>query len=114
MEGVAQLVVFICSPYGGDIEVNTMRAKRYGRFAVAQGVTPVIPHLMYPQFLDENSPDERKQGLAMGLVLLERCDAIWIFGDHLSSGMTAEIASANKLGLPKIYFNTQCREIGRG
>ncbi|WP_241494499.1 hypothetical protein [Bacillus coahuilensis] len=41
-------VVFICSPYAGDIEGNVMRSKRYARFALTEGAVPIIPHLMYP------------------------------------------------------------------
>jgi hypothetical protein len=46
-------IVFICSPFAGDIEGNMKKAKSYGRFAISEGVVPVIPHLMYPQFLVE-------------------------------------------------------------
>jgi hypothetical protein len=37
-------------PFAGDLELNTIRARRYGRFAVTKNVVPIIPHLMYPQF----------------------------------------------------------------
>lgn len=56
-------IVFICSPFAGDIEGNIERAKRYGRFAVSEKVIPIIPHLMYPQFLYEDDPDERQLGI---------------------------------------------------
>ncbi len=48
--------MFICSPYADDVEANVMRAKRYGRFAVTEQAIPIVPHLMYPQFLFDDDP----------------------------------------------------------
>ncbi|WP_353892921.1 DUF4406 domain-containing protein [Proteinivorax hydrogeniformans] len=103
-------VVFICSPFAGDIEGNTLRAKRYGRFAVIQNAVPIIPHLMYPQFLKENDPKERQLGIGMGLVLLGKCHELWVFGDRISSGMTVEIKKAKDLKIPIRYFTVQCKQ----
>lgn len=61
-------IIFLCSPFAGDIEFNTARARRYGRFAVSKNTIPIIPHLMYPQFLYEDDPTERQLGIEMGLV----------------------------------------------
>ncbi len=105
-------IVFICSPFAGDVELNTMRAKRYGRFAVVQKVIPIIPHLMYPQFLQESEPDERQLGIDMGLVILSKCHELWVFGDNISSGMTIEIAKAKKWNKPIRYFSNECEETG--
>jgi len=108
-----QKIVFICSPFAGDIEGNTMRARRYGRFAMTEKVVPIIPHLMYPQFLEEDDPEERQLGIDMGLVLLGKCHELWVFGDHISSGMRIEIAKAKNLGIPIRYFSIKC-EVKRG
>ena len=53
-------IVYICSPYAGDVETNVDAARRYSRFAVEQGYIPVAPHLLFPQFLNEESPKERQ------------------------------------------------------
>ena len=45
-------LVYVCSPYAGDIETNVKNAKRYSRFAVDENAIPVTPHLLYPQFMD--------------------------------------------------------------
>lgn len=107
-------LVFICSPYGGDVDVNTLRAKRYGRFAVNQKTTPIIPHLMYPQFLNESDINERQIGLDMGLVLLSKCQEIWVFGEYISSGMSAEIKKASQLNITIRHFSIKCQEIAVG
>ena len=49
-------IVYICSPYAGDVESNTAAARRYSRFAVEAGYIPIAPHLLFPQFLDDSSP----------------------------------------------------------
>jgi hypothetical protein len=48
---------------------------------------PIAPHLLFPQFLDDNCPVEREKGLAFGLALLEKADELWVFGTHQSEGM---------------------------
>ena len=105
-------LVFICSPFAGDIETNTRRARRYGRFAVVEKVVPIIPHLMYPQFLEEGDPEERQLGIDMGLILLSRCHELWVFGDRISTGMSIEIKRAKRWNIPIRYFTTQCEETG--
>mgnify|MGYP003800131807 CR=1 FL=1 len=105
-------VVFICSPYAGDIKGNTARARRYGRFAVTKKVIPIIPHLMYPQFLYEDDLDERELGIEMGLVLLSKCQELWVFGRKVSTGMVVEIEKAKSLGIPIKYFDTHCKQVG--
>lgn len=42
------LLVYICSPYAGDIENNTAKAKKYSRFAVESRAIPFAPHLLMP------------------------------------------------------------------
>ena len=41
-------LVYIASPYAGDIPNNVERAKEYCKQALEQGVIPVAPHLLYP------------------------------------------------------------------
>ena len=105
-------LVFICSPYQGDISINIIRAKRYGRFAVTKKVVPVIPHLMYPRFLDEYTPEERALGLELGLVLLGKCNELWVFGDKISGGMKVEIEKAKEMKIPIKYFDISCNPLG--
>ena len=52
-------LVFISSPYAGDIGRNTERARGYCRFAVSKNCIPIAPHLLYPQFMDEDDPAQR-------------------------------------------------------
>lgn len=93
-------MVYIASPYAGDVEGNVAFAKAACRYAAAQGCTPVAVHLMYPRFLDDRVPKEREAGLKMGRRILAACEEIWLCGERMSAGMKAEEAEAQRLGIP--------------
>ena len=44
-------IVYICSPYSGNVTHNIEMACRYSRFAVDEGCVPITPHLWLPLFL---------------------------------------------------------------
>ena len=46
-------LVYICSPYSGDVEANVQLAQRFCAFAVSARQIPLAPHLHYPQFMDD-------------------------------------------------------------
>lgn len=95
--------VFISSPFAGDTVRNILRAQGYCQKAVAEGHFPLAPHLYFPQFLEDGDPDDRSKGMAMGLSWLSYCNEMWVFGTP-SAGMKAEIAYAEKHGIPIQYF----------
>ena len=103
-------LVYIASPFSGDTERNTIRAQGYCRFAVSKGYIPIAPHLHYPQFLDDEDADERELGLRFALILLGKCEELWVF-DKVSEGMSREIAKAKKRGMPIRYFDSRCEEV---
>ena len=92
-------LVYICSPYAGDIEANIRFAKAACLYASEQGCAPVAVHLMYPQLLDDSIPAQREIGIRMGLRILAACDELWICGSRISHGMSCEIAEAERLGI---------------
>jgi hypothetical protein len=106
-------LVYIVSRYAGDIPANIDNARRYCRFAVKQGAIPVCSHLLYPQFLNDDDPDERKLGLFFGKVLMDKCEQVWIFSDgDYSPGMKAEHSHAIRRRSRIRYFTTDCCETG--
>lgn len=104
-------LVYIASPFAGDIDRNTQRARGYCRFAVGRGYIPLAPHLHYPQFMDDRNKGQRKLGLRFALILLGKCDELWVFGDIISSGMAAEVAKAERRHIPIRYFTEDCKEV---
>ena len=102
-------IVYVCSPYAGDVERNTANTRRYCRFAVDSGCIPIAPHLLFPQFMRED--DERDLALFMDIVLLSKCAEIWVFGDAITRGMGIEIARAMRKGQRIRYFTKACEEV---
>ena len=98
-------IVYICSPYAGNVEENTERARRHCRFAYDEGMMPIASHLLYPQFLDDSIIVERKMGMHFAFVLLGKCDEMWVFGSYPSDGMLAEIEVAKERDIPIRYFD---------
>lgn len=112
MKSIIPKLVYICSKYSGDTKVNAAKAVRYSRFAVDEGVIPIAPHLLLPLYMDEET--ERMKAIAMDLVILGKCDELWVFGKELSNGMKVEIKEANRLGMKIRYFTEECREVPSG
>ena len=104
-------LVYIASPYAGDTETNVRRAQGYCRFAVTKNCIPIAPHLHYPQFMDDSDKEQRELGLFFALVILGKCDELWIFGDRVSNGMSQEIKKAEKRGIPIRRFSFKHEEV---
>lgn len=101
-------LVYVCSPFSGDIEGNTKKAIGYCRFAVDNGAIPLAPHLLFPRFMNEDT--ERDLAMFMDMVLLGRCEEVWVFGETISAGMRTEIDRAEKKHKPVRYFTTDLTE----
>lgn len=106
-------LVYICSPFAGDVENNVNMARVYSRFAVKNACIPLAPHLLFPQFMDDSVPAERSIALFMGMVLLGKCDQVWVFGGNISAGMAAEIEKAEKKNMVIRYFTEELEEVKR-
>ena len=104
-------LIYVCSPLSGDIAANQEKARRYCRFAVDSGYIPLAPHLYFPQFMDDGNRAERDLALFMDIVLLSRCDQLWVFGERISKGMSMEIEKAKRKGQPIRRFDFNCREV---
>ena len=104
-------IVYICSPYAGDVEKNVKAAQRYSRFAVDSGYLPIAPHLLFPQFLNDHDPKERELGMFFGNVLMTKCIELWVFGGTISSGMADEIERAKRRNYTIRYFDSDLKEV---
>ena len=87
-------LVYICSPFSGDVENNVIKARTYSRYALDRGNIPIAPHLLFPQFMSDES--ERRLAMHFNYVLLGKCEEVWVFGDYISLGMAEEIRVAEK------------------
>lgn len=104
-------IIYLCSPYSGDIPGNIEKAKRYARFVIDQGRIPICPHLMFDGVIRE--PEERDLVLFVDRALMTRTVELWVFGSRASDGMRAEIRQAKMKGMTIRFFDEDCRETGR-
>ena len=104
-------IVYICSPFAGDIEKNVAAERAYSRFEVEQGYIPIAPHLLFPQFLNDSDQKERELGLFFGNAIMSKCSEVWVFGSHISSGMEAEIKRAKWKNYRLRYFTENLEEV---
>lgn len=104
-------LVYICSPFLGNVRLNRKNARKFCRFTVEQNAIPIAMHLLLPQFMDDNNPKERELAMLMNMVLLGKCNELWVFGSTISSGMAEEIAKAKKRKQTIRYFTEDLKEI---
>lgn len=104
-------MVYICSPYRGDVTKNVAKAKKYSRFAVLRDTIPITPHLIYPQFMNDDIKKERTLAQHYNYVLLGKCSEIWVFGSKISQGMAYEIEIAIKRKMKIRYFDENLKEV---
>lgn len=104
-------VAYVCSPFSGNLESNVENTRRYCRFAVDSGFVPFAPHLLFPQFMYDEVPEERELALFMGIVMLTKCAELWVFGERISKGISKEIHKAEARNMLIRYFTTNCEEV---
>ena len=96
--------IYICAPWRGKTETERMENKartvKYWRRLYDLGYHPIAPQLLYGWLLNDNDPQERRDGLDAGLEELKHCDVVWIFGEKITEAMLGEINTAILNGIP--------------
>ena len=95
-------VVYVSSPYRGNVPRNIAVARAAAKLALDTGGTPIVPHLYLPLVLDDDDPQQRGQGIEAALRLIACCDELWSFGDP-TVGMQREPQEAERLGIPVVH-----------
>lgn len=103
-------IVYICSPYSGNVNHNIEMARKYCRFAVDKHYLPIAPHLLFTQFMNDEIPEERETAIFMNFVLMSKCAEMWVFGDVISKGMQSEINRAKRKNMMIRYFTEELEE----
>ena len=88
-------LVYICAPFSGNIEGNKKKAAEFAHYAYKQGCIPITPHLLFP-FMNDESKQERELALHMDLVLMGKCQEVWVLSERITAGMSAEIEKAQR------------------
>ena len=104
-------LIYICSPYSGNVAANVELARAFCAFAVTQRVIPLAPHLLFPQLMDDADSDQRELAMFFNRVLLSKCDGIWVYIARGSPGMRTEIDWVQGMGLPVSFFDADFEEV---
>lgn len=103
-------LVYICAPYSGNVEENTKRAVAFAKYAYDKGNIPLTAHLLFP-FMDDTNEDDRKTAIFMDIVLMGKCQEVWVLGNEITRGMGIEIEKAKKRRQKIRYFNSDFQEV---
>ena len=103
-------LVYICSPFSGDIEGNKQKAAEFAHFAYKQRCIPVTPHLLFP-FMNDESKEERALALRMDIILMGKCQEVWVLSECITAGMSTEIEKAQKRRQVVRYFANDFTEV---
>ena len=103
-------LVYICAPFNGAVNENVLKATQFAEFAFNCGCIPLTPHLLFP-FMDDSNEKERDLAIFMDIILMGKCQEVWVLGDVISRGMSIEIEKAKKRRQPVRYFNKDFEEV---
>lgn len=96
--------VILESPFAVLYNDNIDYALRAMKHSLSLGEAPFLSHLLYPQVLDDQLPEERALGIAAGLSWARVADATVVYTDKgVSQGMVEGIEAARKAGRPVEY-----------
>ena len=68
-------------------------------------------HISYFPFMDDRDLEQRKDALFMDIILLGKCQEVWVFGSQMTEGMKREIKIAKKRKQVIKYFISEGLEV---
>jgi len=92
-------LAYITAAWDGEEYENTKRAARYCRAVYEAGFSPVCPTLFLPLFLNDNIPEDHKNGIDMSRNLLRRASVLVVCGYEVDEAVKTDIATAARLGI---------------
>lgn len=106
--------VYICAPLTDQPTIDLAQAKRYAGYALKCGTAPVVPHF-YAECISGTRKQLRELIRATALSLIWVCDEVWVFGDQLTDGMSAEIRHAKLLNINiRTFSDKEIRKLTGG
>lgn len=104
--------IYVISPFAGDNgaerEINVQRARMICREIVLAGHTPFAPHLFFPQFLNDQEPEERRRGIEAGqeIMMHGKFERAWYYPKRgrgpeiiITGGMQSDMDAARSAGI---------------
>ena len=88
---------YITAAWSDNEYQNTEEATKYCRAVYDAGFTPICPLLFLPLFLNDDIPQEHKDGIDMGRDFLRRCHVLVVCGHNTDETVKSDIATAERL-----------------
>lgn len=104
---------YISSPYRGDTEKEETEHVAYAisllEYVLASGrIAPIVPHLYFPQVLDDSLQNDREIALKCAQHLLKGCNMMICGARYgISEGMHKEIEIALEMNIPIIWIDAK-------
>lgn len=94
---------------GETIEENLARAKRWLRHLLLsyEKIHPIAPWIPCCEVLDDSVESNRNRGMRLNAEAIRACQAVWLVGSRISSGMKYEAEIALAAGIPVFNFTGQ-------
>lgn len=91
-------LTIIASPYNGDTSRNTIYLKRCVLHSIKQGEVPFAGHGFFPQYLDDASEQERREGMELGFAFWRAAIEVAFYADYgFSPGMEEELEQVSRM-----------------
>lgn len=108
--------VFIVSPLSSPtpegVHANLAFARRCAIHCLAKGESPFAGHLFFPQFLDDDVPQDRDLGMRAAYEWMAQAETVVAYIDRgFSKGMLADLAVAAGHGDSKVRVRTEFRRL---
>jgi len=113
-------LVYISSPDNtgqpGDMEKAKLEALNacgeaylFGRMS-GNDIVPITPLINFP-YLNNQNPDVTADESKVRLLLLSKCDEMWVAGDRISGNMRGEIRAAVRMEIPVLSMGMESKKI---
>ena len=90
-------MAYITAAWGKNEFENTETAAKYCRKIYEAGFTPMCPLLFLPLYLNDEIPEEYKDGIDMARDMLRRSRVLVVCGDTVDESVKNDIATAQRL-----------------
>lgn len=90
-------LAYITAPWGENEFENTENAAKYCRAVYDAGFSPICPTLFLPLFLQDEIPQEHKDGIDMAREYLRRAHVLVVCGETVDESVKNDIAVAERL-----------------
>lgn len=107
-------LAYITAPWGDNEYENTEEAAKYCRAVYDAGFTPICPLLFLPLFLNDEIPQEHKDGIDMGRDLLRRAHVLVVCGHGIDEAVKNDIAVAERLRITATTLDSILTVKGQG